>query len=91
MPLAAGNCSGLAVLDEGVPAWDEVESLELEPQPPRAAMSRSATAMAEGRRIAIKVADRIATSVQLTKRQDTANKAALVTPREPYGRVDLLF
>jgi hypothetical protein len=52
MPLAEGNCSGLAVLVEGVADWDELESLELDPHPARAASRTSATAMAEGRRIA---------------------------------------
>jgi hypothetical protein len=50
-PLARGNCSGLAVLDEGVADWEEVESLEPDPHPPRAATRSSATARAEGRRI----------------------------------------
>ena len=43
---------GSAVAEEGVCESDEVLSLELDPQPPRTATRSSATAMAEGRRIA---------------------------------------
>jgi hypothetical protein len=42
----------LAVVDKGVCESDEGLSLELDPQPPRTATRSSATAMAEGRRIA---------------------------------------